>query len=177
LQGLDIGLEIGDPLSPDLVGSVVERIECMGARHCFVLFGANVAEVHFRDIHVNEFFGSGWLLTGSSGHRVRTRAQATATPTVPRDAGGEATVLTNQDDASEIVWEELPDYAQKACPAMLNRPDGPTGGAWIGGGGPTANIQNVVTSSDFCTAWLVDSNGAPLRLQGVRNEGCNGLCE
>ena len=108
---------------------------------------------------------------------MRTRAQADAASTIPRDAGGEATVLTNQDDATEITWEELPEYAQIACPAMIHRPDGPTGGAWIGGGGPTANIQNVVTSSAFCTAWLVDSNGAPLRLQGVRNEGCNGLCE
>ena len=78
---------------------------------------------------------------------------------------------------TEITWEDLPIYAQQQCPNLEHPELGPTGGTWVTGGGPTANIQNVVTACSFCTAWLVDSNGAPLRLQGVRNEGCNGLCE
>ena len=174
-QGLDIGMQIGDPLSPDLVGSVIERVECMGARHCFVLFGANVAEIHFSVIHANQFYGSAWLYQGTSGRSVRTQKQIAAAPVVPRGADGTATVLTDQDDETEIAWEQLPIYAQKNCPALLDKPEGPTGGARVGGGGPTANIANVVSSSVFCTAWLVDSNGAPLRIQGVRNEGCNGI--
>lgn len=44
-----------------------------------------------------------------------------------------------------------------------------------GGGGPTYDLRNVVASSAFCASWLVDSNGAPLRIRGVRNEGCNGF--
>ena len=36
-------------------------------------------------------------------------------------------------------------------------------------------MSNIVSSSVFCAAWLVDSNGPVLRLQSVRNEGCNGL--
>lgn len=177
-QGLDIGMQIGDPLSPDLVGSTVERVECMGARHCFVLFGANVAEIHFRDIHVNQFYGSAWLLQGTSGRRVRTRAQIRASPTVPRSpATGIPEVLTDSDMVTEIAWQDLPPYAQQFCPALLKKDQGPAGLAEVGGGGPTANIENVVCSSVFCAAYLVDSNGPPLRLQGVRNEGCNGLCE
>ena len=174
-EGLDIGLQIGDPLSPDLVGSVVERIQCMGARHCFVLYGANVAEIHYNAIHVNQFYGSGWLMQGTSGRKLRTRAQIIKNVTVPLDATGDPAVLTDQDDATEIAWEDLPIYAQQHCPALEDKPAGPTGGARVGGGGPTANIQNVVCSSVFCAAWLVDSNGPSLRLQGVRNEGCNGL--
>ena len=174
-EGLEIGLQIGDPLSPDLVGSVIERVECMGARHCFVLFGANVAEMHFNTIHANQFYGSAWLYLGSSGRSVRTHQQILASPTVPRGADGTATVLTDMDDATEISWEQLPIYAQQHCPALEAKDDGPRGGAKVGGGGPTANIVNVVSSSVFCTAWLVESNGAPVRIQGVRNEGCNGM--
>ena len=174
-EGLEIGLQIGDPLSPDLVGSVIERVECMGARHCFVLFGANVAEMHFNTIHANQFYGSAWLYLGSSGRSVRTQQQIAASPTVPRGADGTATVLTDMDGATEISWEQLPTYAQQHCPALEAKDDGPRGGAKVGGGGPTANIVNVVSSSVFCTAWLVESNGAPLRIQSVRNEGCNGM--
>ncbi len=174
-EGLDIGMQIGDPLSPDLVGSVVERVECMGARHCFVLFGANVAEIHFTAIHANQFYGSAWTYQGSSGRSVRTQQQIAASPAIPRGADGTATVLTDQDDVTEISWEELPEYAKEHCPALLDKPKGPVGGAKVGGGGPTANIENVVSSSVFCTAWLVDSNGPPLRISGVRNEGCNGI--
>ena len=173
-EGLEIGLQIGDPLSPDLVGSVVERIQCMGARHCFVLFGANVAEIHYNAIHVNQFYGSGWLMQGTSdGSYVHGRRSSKMERC--HRISRESTVLTDQDGTTEIAWEELPTYAQQHCPALEDKAAGPSGGAHVGGGGPTANIQNVVCSSVFCAAWLVDSNGPALRLQGVRNEGCNGL--
>eukprot|EP01043_Picozoa_sp_COSAG02_P032187 COSAG02_NODE_2141_length_9686_cov_3.045791_7_plen_355_part_00 len=146
-EGLEVGLQIGDPLSPDLVGSVIERVECMGARHCFILFGANVAEMHFNTIHANQFYGSAWLYLGTSGRSVRTQQQIAASPAVPRGADGAATVLTDVDDYTEISWEQLPLYAQQHCPALEGKADGPTGGAKVGGGGPTANIFNVVSSS------------------------------
>ena len=75
-------------------------------------------------IHVNEFYASAWLLQGTSGRLVRTRSQIAAAPTVPRGADGTATVLTDQDDATEIAWEDLPPYAQKACPALLPKAKG-----------------------------------------------------
>ena len=108
-----------DPLSPDLVGSTVQRIGCTGLEHCFVLFGANVAEIHFDSIHMDQFFGSGFLLKGTSGRLIRTRAQITASPTVPRDnRTSDATVLTDYDGMGEIAWEDLPHYAQMDCPAI-----------------------------------------------------------
>ena len=46
---------------------------------------------------------------------------------------------------------------------------------YAGGGEPTVSIRNVVASVDFCDAWLVESDSAPVRIQGVRMEGCGGL--
>ena len=50
LQGLDVGIEIGDVFSPDLTGTVIQRIDSIAVPVVFRLFGGNVAEVHFRDI-------------------------------------------------------------------------------------------------------------------------------
>eukprot|EP01045_Picozoa_sp_COSAG04_P028764 COSAG04_NODE_4553_length_2021_cov_1.214880_2_plen_477_part_01 len=140
-EGLDTGMIIGDPLSPDLVNTVVQRVDCFGSRQCFLLFGANVAEIHLRDISLTHFQRAGFLVLGTSGRKVRTRAQREVSPALPMREGYIPTVLTDVDDATEICWEDLPVYAQKSTPALLHKDLGPQGGAEAGGGGPTFTIS------------------------------------
>ena len=60
LQGLDVGIEIGDVFSPDLTGTVIQRIDSIAVPVVFRLFGGNVAEVHFRDIGPSAFSRAAW---------------------------------------------------------------------------------------------------------------------
>ena len=95
-----------------------------------MLFGANVAEIHFDSIHMDQFFGSGFLLKGTSGRSIRTRAQIAASPTFPCDnRTSDPTVLTDYDGLVEIAWEDIPRYAQIDCPAIPKRALGPEGKA------------------------------------------------
>jgi hyaluronoglucosaminidase len=182
-EGLETGMQIGDPLSPDLVNTIIQRVNCYGSRQCFLLYGANVAEIKLRDLGLSHFQRAGFLIIGTSGRKIRTREQRKASPAVPMRNSCQnidvcqntPTVLTDVDEATEICWEDLPPYAQQRGPSIERKAEGPSGGAMAGGGGPTLTISDVTTTSSFCASWLVDSNGPPLRLSHVRNEGCNGL--
>lgn len=123
-------MQIGDPLSPDLVNSVANRIDCYGLRVCALLYGANVAEIHLENWNMNEFYQAGFLILGTSGRTIRTAAQRAASPSIPYQPDGYSpSVLTDVDELTEIVWEEIPEYARTSAAGILNKPLGPVGGA------------------------------------------------
>ena len=184
LQGLDVGIEIGDVFSPDLTGTVIQRIDSIAVPVVFRLFGGNVAEVHFRDIGPSAFSRAAWQIFGYSNRRLRSRQNITDQPHAPTPSWCPTlwAPCTVQDlDGNEIAWEDVPIWAQEFAPGLVGKGDnwqnasGPAGLAEAGGGGPTLTIENVVASSSFCDAWLIDSNYPAVRLTGLRQEGCAAL--
>jgi hypothetical protein len=76
------------------------------------------------------------------------------------------------------VWDDVLASAQQFSPRIVGKRDADgndmasQGLAQAGGGGPTLTIDTVVASSDFCAAWLIDSNYLAVRLSHLRQEGC-----
>lgn len=171
----------------------------------FRLFGANVAEAHFRDIGADAFARAVWQTFGYSNRLIRTRQNATDRPTPPPLSWCPplwAPCVVKDLDGREIVWDDIPPWAQQFAPGIVGK-RGPNGTdaasqglaqavrspappghdahcllllvpqtkillvVWLvmqGGGGPTLTIENVVASSDFCGAWLIDSNYPAVRM-------------
>ena len=121
---------------------------------------------------------------GYSNRRLRSRQNITDQPHAPTPSWCPTlwAPCTVQDlDGNEIAWEDVPIWAQEFAPGLVGKGDnwqnasGPAGLAESGGGGPTLTIENVVASSSFCDAWLIDSNYPAVRLTGLRQEGCAAL--
>lgn len=168
LSNMDVGIQVGDPFGPDLVASSFRDIRLFAVRIGVRAVGANVAEIWFQNIFINKCEEAGFKLITHSGRVVRNLAEKD-TPTnenVLRDA-----------DGREIFLEQIPEYARKTKVQNIEHADVPGSNRrpWVGGGGPTIVIQNVVSHMNNPKTWLVDSNGAPLRLYGVRHEGPGGI--
>ena len=160
---LDVGISIGDDmLSPDLVASSFRHVRIDGGVSVgFRAIGGNVAGMYYEDI-MAECEKATWRLRTVSFRLIRPRSEAGSPP--PK--GGE---LMRNAAGGEIFLEQMPRFWLAHTAIRRN------GQVYAGGGEPTVSIRNVVSSVDFCDAWLVESDSAPVRIQGVRMEGCGGL--
>lgn len=168
LQRLDVGMHVGGPFGPDLVGSTFQHISVHACRIGFLLESANVAEMWFKECFVGDCEEAGFKLIGHRG-RVLRRLTEKGTPTdeeVVVDAWGR-----------EIFLEQLPPVLFKQKVNNGEHADVPGSGRrpWAGGGSPTCFISDLVAHMHYPTAWMVDSNWAPVRLEHVRMEGCSGV--
>ena len=87
LERLDVGIHIGDPFAPDLVGSTFRQVGVHAARIGFRLESANVAEMWFQECYVGSCEEAGFKLIGHSGRVLRNlkeRGHANAGECPPR---------------------------------------------------------------------------------------------
>lgn len=162
---LDVGMEVGGPMLPDLVGSRFNQLNFGNVGVGIRFFGANVAEMWVTECKFNTFKRAGIELRGYGIREARLLAERNtpATQAVLRDAAG-----------NEIFYEQIPAYAQHQrtlpcppyCAANNTR-------RMVGGGSPSVVIANMVPSSQ--TGWFADSNGPAIRMHNVRLEGGAGL--
>ena len=165
LQNLDIGVSVGGPLLPDIVGSRYDQLHVVNVRIGFQFFGANVAGQWLQHLHINNFTEAGVQLYGYGFREARSLSQR-GSPT-PGDAIVDGS-------GHEVFFEQIPAYAKKLrmlpCPPYCGA-DGERRKA--GGGGPSAIISHVVASSG--SGWLIDSNGMAVHANHVRLEGQAGI--
>ena len=167
LERIDVGIHVGGPFGPDLVGSTFRHISVHACRIGLLLESANVAEMWFKECFVGDCEEAGFKLIGHRG-RVLRRLAEEGTPTdeeVVVDAWGR-----------EIFLEQLPPVLVKQKVNNAEHADVPGSGRrpWAGGGSPTCSISDLVAHMHSPMAWMVDSNWAPVRLEHVRMEGCSG---
>ena len=171
LERLDVGIHVGGPFGPDLVGSTFRQVSVHACRIGFLLESANVAEMWFKECFVGSCEEAGFKLIGHGGRVLRHLAEKD-TPTdeqVVVDAWGR-----------EIFLEQLPPVLveQKVNDLKGSEPPAANGAKrrpWAGGGSPTCFISDLVAHMHHPDAWMIDSNWAPVRLEHVRMEGCSGV--
>jgi len=163
LERLDVGIHVGGPFGPDLVGSTFRQISAHACRIGFLLEGANVAEMWFKECFLGSCEEAGFKLVGHRGRVLRPIEQQGSKfdEDVVVDAWGREIFLEQL--PPRLVQEKVQDLQSKT-----RRP-------WAGGGSPTCYIGDLVAHMQYPQAWMIDSNWAPVRLEHVRMEGCSGV--
>jgi len=167
--GLHVGMEVGGPLIPDIVGASFRNLEIHDVDVGLRFFGGNVAEMWVSESMLAQWRVAGIQMLGYSIRTARPRSHAGEPAAAPplRDA-----------DGHEIFVEQLPNYTIAKDGAILPCPPycatgSPAGSREVGGGNPSVVIDRVVASSH--QGWLVASNGGGVRMQSVRLEGEAGI--
>ena len=166
LFGLHVGVEVGGPLIPDLVGTSFRNLEVHDVGVGLRFYGGNVAAMWLSETMLAHWQVAGVQLLGYAIRVARPRSHAAATPRHPplRDA-----------DGREIFIEQIPKWALEhdpavlPCPPYCAPPDSPPGSREVGGGMPSVVLDRIVASGEV--GWLVDSDGGAVRMQSVRLEG------
>ncbi len=168
LTRMDVGFHVGGPFGPDLVAGEFRNIQISAVREGFRFVGANVAEMWLSGIMITNYDECGFNLITHSGRVVRGIAE--------RDTPTEENVLRDA-DGREIFLEQIPEtaIAQKLMRTEHPGVEGSARRPWVGGGGPTVVIENVVAHAKHPASWLVKSFYAPVRLSYVRHEGPGGI--
>lgn len=168
LERLDVGIHIGGPFGPDLVGSTFRHISAHACRIGFLLESANVAEMWFKECFLGSCEEAGFKLVGHRGRVLRHLAEkdAPVTDEVVVDAFGREIFLEQL--APRLAQEKVREGAHTDVPGSASRP-------WAGGGSPTCYISDLVAHMQHPQAWMIDSNWACVRLEHVRMEGCSGV--
>ncbi|MEW6357179.1 MAG: hypothetical protein AB1696_12695 [Planctomycetota bacterium] len=168
LERLDVGIHIGDPFAPDLVGSTFRQVGVHAARVGFRLESANVAEMWFKECYVGSCEEAGFKLIGHSGRVLRSIKE--------KDAPTQENVLRDA-DGREIFLEQLPPtlVQQQVNREAHDDVAGSKKRPWVGGGAPTCFISDLVAHMQYPQAWMIDTNWASVRLEHVRMEGCSGI--
>jgi hypothetical protein len=154
---------------PDLVGSSFRNLEVHDVDVGLRFYGGNVAEMWLSESMLDHWRVAGVQLLGYAIRTARPRNSSRAAAVAPplQDA-----------DGREIFVDSIPAYALAHDGAVLPCPpycaDGsPRGSREVGGGQPSVVIDRIVASGNV--GWLVDSDTAAVRLQGVRLEGQSGI--
>ena len=168
LERLDVGIHIGGPFGPDLVGSTFRQISVNACRIGIRLVGANVAEMWFKECFIGSCEEAGFKLVGHRG-RVLRNLREKDEPTnedVVKDADGREVFIEQM--PPELVKQKLRESEHPDVPGSKSR-------SWAGGGAPTCYMSDIVSHMHHPSAWMIDSNWAAVRLEHVRMEGCSGL--
>lgn len=171
LFGLHVGIEIGGPLIPDLVGSSFRNLEIHDVGVGLRFYGGNVAEMWVSDSMLASWTVAGIQLRGYAIRVARSRSHG-------GEPADEYSPLQDA-DGREIYLEQIPAYALEhdgavlPCPPYCAPPGAPAGSREIGGGQPSVVIERLVASSHV--GWLVDSDCGAVRMQSTRLEGQAGL--
>ncbi len=168
LSRMDVGFHVGGPFGPDLVAAEFRNIQISAVREGFRFVGANVAEMWLSGIMISNYDDCGFNLVTQSGRVVRGIAE--------RDTPTDENVLRDA-DGREIFLEQIPETAigQKLMRAEHPEVEGSAQRPWVGGGGPTVTIYNVVAHARNPASWLVKSFHSPVRLSYLRHEGPGGI--
>ncbi|MCF7847758.1 MAG: hypothetical protein K9M45_02820 [Kiritimatiellales bacterium] len=165
---VDVGIHVGGPFGPDLVGSTFRQILVQSSRIGFLLEGANVAEMHFNECFLVHLEEAGFKLVGHGGRELRSLEQKDdpmpERPTV--DYAGR-----------ELFHEQMPERLVNDKVHTRPHPDVNVGedAMWVGGGGPSITVRQLVAAMGDPRGWLFDSNGSNFRIENVRKEGSGGL--
>lgn len=165
---MDVAIDVGGPFGPDLVAGEFRNIQISAVREGFRFVGANVAEMWLSGIMITNYDDCGFNLVTHSGRVVRSLAE--------RDTPTDENVLRDP-DGREIFLEQIPEtaVAQKLMRTAHPDVEGSAERPWVGGGGPTVVIDNVVAHAKHPGSWLVKAFHAPVRLAHVRHEGPGGI--
>lgn len=170
LSRMDVGIDVGGPFGPDLVAGQFRGIQISAVRQGFRFVSANVAEMWLSGVMITNYDECGIDLVTHGGRVVRSLAE--------RDTPTEENVLRDP-DGREIFLEQIPEtaIAQKLMRTPHPDVEGSAGRPWVGGGGPTVVIDNVVAHAKHPASWLVRSFHSPVRLAHVRHEGPGGILQ
>lgn len=170
LARLDIGLWIGDPFGPDLVGSGFYSLIINYTRIGLLLEGANVAGMTFYNPIISGYREAGIKLVGQTGRLIRRTA---ADPKPPAEVPDTPSVLTNIQTGEEIFEKDVPAYALKN--RAFKRQFQGQEYYWAPGGAPEMTVYNANFGGQAANAWAIDSNWGNIRLYSARVEGVQGF--
>lgn len=170
LARLDIGLWIGDPFAPDLVGSGFYSLGINYTRIGMLLEGANVAGMTFYNPIFSGYREAGIKLVGQTGRLIR---RTEADPRPPAEVPDTPSVLTNIQTGEEIFEKDVPEYALKnrASKRMFQGQEY----YWAPGGAPEMTVYNANFGGQAANAWAIDTNWGNIRLYSARVEGVQGF--
>ncbi len=170
LARLDIGMWIGDPFAPDLVGSGFYSLGINYTRICLLVEGANVAGMTFYNPIFSGYREAGIKLVGQTSRLIR---RSTADPIPPNEVPDTPSVLTDVQTGSEIFEKDVPEYALKNR-ASKRQYQGQEY-YWAPGGAPEMTVYNVNFGGHAANAWAIDTNWGNIRLYSARVEGVQGF--
>jgi len=171
LRRMDVGIHIGDPFGPDLVGSTFRNIWISYMRVGVQIEGANVTGMAFYNLS-----GSTWNEAGIKiiGHTAR-RLRASPDDEIPEpEVPGVPAVVTDANTGKELFQDDVPEYALKHRTFTGTfRGYGPW--VWVGGGAPDITIYNLNMHGADPSSWLIDNNWGHVRVYSARIEGPAGI--
>jgi len=170
LARLDIGMWIGDPFAPDLVGSGFYSLGINYTRICLLVEGANVAGMTFYNPIFSGYREAGIKLVGQTSRLIR---RSTADPIPPNEVPDTPSVLTDVQTGAEIFEKDVPEYALKNR-ASKRQYQGKEY-YWAPGGAPEMTVYNVNFGGHAANAWAIDTNWGNIRLYSARVEGVQGF--
>ena len=167
---VDVGMWIGDPFAPDLVGSGFYSLRIEYCRICLLVEGANVAGMTFYNPIISSYTEAGIKLMGETARLIR---HAAGDPHPPEEVPGSASVLTDIQNGQEIFEKDVPEYALKnrAFKKSYNGKEY----YWAPGGAPEIAVYNAIFGGHAANSWAIDSNFGNIRLYTARVEGPQGF--
>jgi len=162
LVNLHVGIEVGDPMGPDLVSGHFHRISIANMGIGVRVMAMNVTGMVFRHIQLTSYRQAGFHLIGFGGRQIRVTAEDPVAENVQ--------VLMDPDQRHEIFLNDIPAYARKRM--VWPHPDY---GHVAGGGAPDVTIHALIGGSDHPEAWMIDSNFAAVRVYGAQVETAGGF--
>ena len=171
LQRMDVGIHIGDPFGPDLVGASFRSLWVMYVRVGVQVEGANVTGMAFYNLSVSSWNEAAIKLIGHTARRLR---QSPNDQIPEPEIAGEPPVVVDANTGRELFQKDVPEYAIKhSCFTGEYRGYGPY--VWAGGGAPDITIYNLNCHSADPSSWVIDSNWGMVRVYSARIEGPAGI--
>ena len=162
IANVNVGIEVGDPLGPDLVGGDFRSISIRHVQIGVRVLGANVTGMTFRNMILRDYEQAGFMVMGLGGGGGR----GAETDSVPEDQR----VLMDSDHRRELLLSDLPPYARKRMVRGHSRY-----GHIVGGGGPDITIFDLTGGSPAPKSWMIDTNFCAVRVYTARIEGHGGV--
>jgi hypothetical protein len=161
----DVGLWIGDPFAPDLVGSSFTNLRSNYNRIGVLVEGGNVAGMSF----YNPLISGREAAIKLVGHTARLIRRTPQDPIPPQEIKGESSVLVSVQNGEEIFEKDVPEYALKYR-GFIREYQGKDY-YWAGGGAPEIAVFNANFNGEAAHGWIIDCNFGHIRLYTARVEG------